>query len=206
MEFSISDWPRLWNSWWSWPFSEATPFSFTVTKFLTGSIQLFDSFQIPVPVAIMWPTLSTYVKRRKFIAELAFRTGLVLLTCTLSVETIYWQNICNCHVCFPVAVGLAALIPKLDLFISLVGAFSSSFLALVFPPILEIITYWPKASKWLIAKDALIMLFGIIVFSTGTYSSIEAIVASFGQDDWITVQFFKTRSLNLWRAFVTPQI
>ncbi len=92
----------------------------------------------------MWPKLSTYVKRRKLIAELVFRTGLVLLTCT---------------------------------------AFSSSFLALVFPPILEIITYWPKASKWLIAKDALIMLFGIIVFSTGTYSSIDAIVASFGQDD-----------------------
>ena len=76
-------------------------------------------------------------------------------------------------------VSLAALIPKLDLFISLVGAFSSSFLALVFPPVLELITFWPNASRWTVAKDLLIIIFGLVGFLSGTYASIESIIDAF---------------------------
>lgn len=84
--------------------------------------------------------------------------------------------------CFlPTLVSLAALIPKLDLFISLVGAVSSSILALVFPPMLEMVTFWSQTTKWLIIKNALITVFGVLVFATGTYASIAALVTEFSK-------------------------
>ena len=81
-------------------------------------------------------------------------------------------------------VALAAVIPKLDLFMSLVGAVSSSFLALIFPPVLELITFWPKASNWIVAKDIAIILFGLTGFGTGTYASLEAIISAFSKKEW----------------------
>ncbi len=80
-------------------------------------------------------------------------------------------------------VALAAVIPKLDLFMSLVGAVSSSFLALIFPPVLELITFWPKASNWIVAKDIAIILFGLTGFGTGTYASLEAIISAFSKKE-----------------------
>jgi len=76
-------------------------------------------------------------------------------------------------------VLLAVAIPKLDLFISLVGAFASSFIALVIPPVLELVTFWPEISKWVLAKDIGIILFGLVGFLTGTYASIDAIINAF---------------------------
>jgi len=78
-------------------------------------------------------------------------------------------------------VALAASIPEIDLIISLVGAFGSSFLALIFPPILELITFWPRVSKITIIKDALILVFGVIGFGTGTYAAINDIILSFSK-------------------------
>ena len=75
---------------------------------------------------------------------------------------------------------MAALIPKLPLFISLFGALCSSFLTLILPPILEVITFWPETSRWLICKNSLIVAFGLTVFATGSYSSISALVYEFG--------------------------
>lgn len=69
--------------------------------------------------------------------------------------------------------------PDLELIISLVGAFSSSTLALIFPPIIEIITFWPHGlgkNNWLLWKDLGIMLFGILGFVFGTYASLEQMV------------------------------
>nr|CAH0100894.1 unnamed protein product [Daphnia galeata] len=114
--------------------------------------------QFYVPMEIIWPTLSTYFQtsRSQLIAEYTFRTVLVLVT-----------------------FCLAAAIPKLDLFISLVGAFSSSFLALVFPPVLELITFWPNVGRWTLTKNSLIIVFGIIGFLAGTYASVESLVDAF---------------------------
>ena len=88
----------------------------------------------------------------------------------------------QCHVLF--AAGFALSIPKLDLFISLIGAFASSLLAIIFPPILEIMVFykepepcWQKMS-WII-KSLFILLVGLLGFATGTYTSIKAIVAYF---------------------------
>ncbi len=97
---------------------------------------------------------------------------------------------------------LAAAIPKIDLVISLVGAVSGTFLvillnslifgigrciligmnpfqALIFPPLLEYLTYAPNISKLTLTKEILILIFGAIGFTTGTYAAILAIVQEF---------------------------
>lgn len=73
--------------------------------------------------------------------------------------------------------ALAILIPELDLVISLVGSVSSSFLALIFPPILEIMTFHREGLSPLVtAKNGLISAFGLVGFLAGTYVSVEQIV------------------------------
>ncbi|XP_037031296.1 proton-coupled amino acid transporter-like protein CG1139 isoform X2 [Bradysia coprophila] len=74
---------------------------------------------------------------------------------------------------------LAAIIPNLGPIISLVGAVSSSTLALIFPPLIEIITFWPNKlgqNYWVLWKDIAIMIFGILGFIFGTYTSIAQIL------------------------------
>jgi len=87
-------------------------------------------------------------------------------------------------VCVSTTVLLAATIPHLDLMISLVGTLSSSAIALVFPPMLEIVTYWNEPAhygrcRWRIGKDILIMLFGILGFFIGTITTLISIVQAF---------------------------
>jgi len=76
------------------------------------------------------------------------------------------------------AVGMAELIPNLGLFISLVGAVSSSTLAFIFPPIINIFTRWncPDHLNWVFWKDISVLTFGLIGFATGTYASLENIM------------------------------
>lgn len=78
---------------------------------------------------------------------------------------------------FSFAGGLSALVPHLDLLISLVGAFASSFLALIIPPIIELITFKCGPMIWL--KNIVIVLAGILGFVVGTYSSLVEIGKKF---------------------------
>ena len=72
---------------------------------------------------------------------------------------------------------MAFLVPKLDLFISFIGAVGSSTLALIVPPILDLLVFWPLAgySKKLLAKDLFILAFGIYIFIAGTCLSLSDI-------------------------------
>lgn len=81
---------------------------------------------------------------------------------------------------------MAELIPNLGLFISLVGAVSSSTLALIFPPLINILTSYSAGYgkyRWELWKDLGLMLFGSIGFIAGTYVSMENILAGGAPDD-----------------------
>ncbi|XP_064608550.1 neutral amino acid uniporter 4-like [Liolophura sinensis] len=128
---------------------------FSVAVFITYALQFY------VPVNIYWPLIEERIRnqRLKFYGQYIFRAVLVLLT-----------------------LCIAVLVPHLDLLISLVGAFASSCLALIFPPIIEIVTYTGEnesISIGCIIKDVLICVFGFLGFVTGTFVTIKEIAATF---------------------------
>merc|ERR1719153_285557 len=93
-------------------------------------------------------------------AEFALRFGLVMVT-----------------------FSLAAAVPKLDLFISLVGSVSSSTLALMAPPIIDSVTQGNNCSRGRLIKNLLIFLVGFFGFLTGSYVSFQNILKYFINGD-----------------------
>ncbi|RWS05303.1 proton-coupled amino acid transporter 1-like isoform X1, partial [Dinothrombium tinctorium] len=108
----------------STPLYETVQLMFSLAIFLSYALQLY------VPINIIWP----FIKRTYNLSETSRRTQ--ILDYCLRTFLVTGTFI------------LAAAIPKLDLFISLVGAVSSSCLALIFPPIIEIFTLWEYDIKF----------------------------------------------------------
>jgi solute carrier family 36 (proton-coupled amino acid transporter) len=122
------------------------------------AIFLSYGLQFYVPVNILSPWLRDKLQgeQTQRVGEYLLRIGLVLFTFIL-----------------------AAMVPNLGAVISLVGAVSSSTLALIFPPLIDIITFWPNQlgrNYWMLWKDIAIMIFGILGFIFGSYASIVQIV------------------------------
>lgn len=74
--------------------------------------------------------------------------------------------------------SLAIFIPKIDLFIGLIGAVGSSILAIILPVCLDHMVFWPMEnySGKKLAKNIIIFLFGLYIFIAGTYTSLNNII------------------------------
>ena len=86
--------------------------------------------------------------------------------------------------------GIALAVPDLGDLITLVGAVASSALALMFPPLFDILTFWKekRAQKllwmlvWLI-KNILIIALGVVGSIFGTGAAIKNIVDFFDSEN-----------------------
>ena len=85
--------------------------------------------------------------------------------------------------CFFLLVGIAIAVPNLGPFMSLVGAVCLSTLGLIFPAIIELVTYWERpglgAYNWRLWKNIFLISFGVLGFCTGLYTSLEEIIATY---------------------------
>jgi len=135
------------------PLNETVKLMFAVALFFTFPLQFY------VPIKMLWPIITRRLELdenvpRTTYFELGFRAFLTTITFLI-----------------------AAAIPKLDLFISLIGALSSSCLAVIFPPMIEMLVRYDdektsfKVWIFIIAKNAFIICFGFAGFLTGTYIS-----------------------------------
>jgi proton-coupled amino acid transporter len=137
-----------------WLFS-SVKMMFAVAIFCSYAVQFY------VPMEIIWPLVECHLtpdSRTHKYGEYLLRACFVIMTFVLAI-----------------------IIPCLDLVISLVGALSSSAVALIFPPILEIVTFWSVPHglgryRWKLAKDILIVLLGIVGFVVGTVTTLISIV------------------------------
>lgn len=86
---------------------------------------------------------------------------------------------------FSIVVGVALLVPKLHLFISLIGALCSTSLAFVFPVFIDFVVraQTPKnLGTWVYLKNMIILIIALLGIITGTYESIHEIVKAFYED------------------------
>jgi proton-coupled amino acid transporter len=81
--------------------------------------------------------------------------------------------------CLAVCVALA--VPNLGSLMGLIGAVCLSTVGIMFPAILETLVYYHDLGpgRWILWKNVLIFVFGFAGFSTGLYTSILDIIASF---------------------------
>lgn len=123
-----------------------------VAIFFTYALQFY------VPMEIIWKAVKNNFGSKKNMAEYGIRIALVVLT-----------------------VVLAIIIPNLGGFISLVGAVCLSMLGLIFPAIIELVTFYEEPGlgryQWRLWKNIFLIAFGLLGFVTGTYVSIQEIIA-----------------------------
>lgn len=74
------------------------------------------------------------------------------------------------------------MVPALNAFISLIGALCSSGLALILPPVIELVCAWGTSngpSPITLAKNAVILIIAMFGLTTGTYESLHNLAKAF---------------------------
>ncbi|XP_003934091.1 proton-coupled amino acid transporter 3 [Saimiri boliviensis] len=118
---------------------------YSIGIFFTYALQFHVPAEIIIPFAI-----SQVSESWALFADLSVRSGLVCLTCVSAI-----------------------LIPRLDLVISLIGSVSSSALALIIPPLLEIVILYSEDMSYVtFAKDIMISILGLLGCIFGTYQAL----------------------------------
>ncbi|XP_050068675.1 proton-coupled amino acid transporter-like protein CG1139 [Anopheles maculipalpis] len=133
----------------------------SVKIMIATGVLLGYALQFFVAIMIMWPMVESRValaSKHPVRCEMLFRVIMVLVTFLI-----------------------AECVPNLGAFISLIGAFCSSSLALMFPPVIELIVAWTngKLTIWLVLKNVVILLLALLGFATGTYESVLALAKDF---------------------------
>ncbi|KAI8430633.1 hypothetical protein MSG28_000836 [Choristoneura fumiferana] len=123
-----------------------------VAIFFTYSLQFY------VPMEIIWKNVRHMFGARKKLAEYSIRIFIIVMTLCIAVA-----------------------IPNLGPFISLVGAVCLSFLGLIFPAVIETVTFWDRPNglgtwNWVMWKNLFLVSFGILGFFSGSYVSILDII------------------------------
>uniref|UniRef100_A0A8D8WBX1 Proton-coupled amino acid transporter 4 n=1 Tax=Cacopsylla melanoneura TaxID=428564 RepID=A0A8D8WBX1_9HEMI len=138
--------------------AQSVNFIFAVAIFISYGLQCY------VPVEIIWSRyllkhLDNATPGKKLFVEYVMRVTVVLITFILAV-----------------------LVPRLELFISLFGAFCLSALGIAFPGIIEMCVLWPDKfgpCKFILIRDILLIIGGILALILGTFISLQDIVRSF---------------------------
>ncbi|VEN47348.1 unnamed protein product [Callosobruchus maculatus] len=133
------------------PLAQSVKVMIAIAIFFTYALQFY------VPMEIIWKAVKNNFGSHKTVAEYGIRASLVILT-----------------------VVMAILIPNLGGFIGLVGAVCLSMLGMIFPSIIELVTFYedPGLGKynWRLWKNGFLICFGLLGFVTGTYVSINEII------------------------------
>ncbi|XP_033632317.1 proton-coupled amino acid transporter 1-like isoform X2 [Asterias rubens] len=133
-----------------------------VRVMIVAAVFVSYGVQFYVPMTILWPFIMDRISERyHFIGEMILRTILVTL-----------------------AMVLAMVVPHLALFIAFIGAFSSSALALIFPPLLQEISSYSKGYSSLsrilqVIRNVFFIVFGFVGFVFGTYVALKGIIEDF---------------------------
>lgn len=79
------------------------------------------------------------------------------------------------------AVCVAVAVPRLDVFMSLIGALCLASLGLIMPPAIEMVVFWEKEGgrgrgNWKVYKNIAIISFGVCALILGTATSLINLV------------------------------
>ncbi|KAH8298477.1 hypothetical protein KR044_005593, partial [Drosophila immigrans] len=133
-------------------------------KLLMAVAILFTyGLQFYVPNEVLWRKIQHKFKPEKHnMTQILLRTGIIL-----------------------VSGGIAAGIPNLEPFISLVGAVFFSLLGIFVPSVVETVYLWPDRlgwGKWKLIKNILLGIFAILALIAGAAASIDEMINPKAED------------------------